>query len=966
MFGWFRFREEITTGHRIFSFGNSSAEHYFVTLTKSGSLFQFKLYLKQAGVESLIATNQINASSSLIFIGLRLFKGGINQTSYIFTVGETCSTGNISTTNYVSNLTKFVLGNRNITTGSTIPNPFKEDIALISLGAYPYTNEIFQTIQAQENRFQTMIVKPKTGVSFVNQKTYENFEVMSLNGTFKSSSGRIPTDYEFIDGTFKLDKTKLFKYDELLERHVYGSYSAAQGFGLVKGLLAYQHDLTNYGVVAINFKMEGTTTNNRTIFDFRSDITSKLKVYRSTAGYISLVVNGTTHYTNIAVPLNQWNRILVTFAYQGTSSQIHVHLNDYANSSTITAEVDVTNTKLVIGSSLLIDSTPSEHLDGVLEMLAFQKNYWGGNTIGINRIVKGEQQLSVKTEIDIMGRSYKDIIDTGIPETNLQTTKKLVSQYAYTEPGVDELGVTKTSLQVSGVQGFDGFNKEYSYDSMGNITKIKVIYAEDTNVFHEFEYVYDKLSRLKEEYNPKINQTMVYEYGLNNNISSVTHYQGKKDVLIKTETYVYNDTYEDQLDSISTDESGVITTKTIGYNSNRVPTSFLGKTLGWQGRRLTSINGTNIKYQYNDAGIRTSKEVNGVTTDYYLIGDKVGSLCKGGSSKLFFHYNERNMLVGFEYDKENYLYSRDLTGNITSIVDKNGSIMVEYQYDAWGKWLNRATAAKTSVGSTILLLNPFLYKGYIYDEESGFYYLKSRYYSPEVRRFISVDSEVGDVGKLENHNLFTYCNNNPVMLADENGNWPKWLTVVIVAAVIVIAIAVVTAASGGLAGPVIIGALIGAGVGGTASAATQLITTGEINWDQVFVDAAIGAVMGAFGGSAIGRLGMTFAGGFTGAGGEFASQLVSGGPLNIGAIIGAGATGALFGFISGPGAQHGKLTNRQKIKIRQKDKGNKARHIKNLDKQLDKYTTRLYRSAMKDIKGSIVWDVISSMIDSLI
>jgi hypothetical protein len=52
---------------------------------------------------------------------------------------------------------------------------------------------------------------------------------------------------------------------------------------------------------------------------------------------------------------------------------------------------------------------------------------------------------------------------------------------------------------------------------------------------------------------------------------------------------------------------------------------------------------------------------------------------------------------------------------------------------------------------------------------------------------------------------------------------------------------------------------------------------------------------------------MKIAGGFTGAGGELASQFVAGGPLNVGAIIGAGVTGALFGFISGPGAQHGKL-----------------------------------------------------------
>ena len=81
--------------------------------------------------------------------------------------------------------------------------------------------------------------------------------------------------------------------------------------------------------------MEGITSNNRTILDFRNDTASKLKIYRSTAGYLSLVVNGTTHSTNLSVSLNQWNRILVTFAYQGTSSQIHVYLNDYANSNTI-------------------------------------------------------------------------------------------------------------------------------------------------------------------------------------------------------------------------------------------------------------------------------------------------------------------------------------------------------------------------------------------------------------------------------------------------------------------------------------------------------------------------------------------------------------------------------------------------------------------------------------------------------
>ena len=73
-------------------------------------------------------------------------------------------------------------------------------------------------------------------------------------------------------------------------------------------------------------------------------------------------------------------------------------------------------------------------------------------------------------------------------------------------------------------------------------------------------------------------------------------------------------------------------------------------------------------------------------------------------------------------------------------------------------------------------------------------------------------------------------------------------------------------------------------------------------------------------------------------------------------MIKAGETKTLFGFISGRGTQHGKSTNRKKVRVRHDNPANKARHIKNLDKQLDKYTKRLYQSALKDIKGNNVWD----------
>jgi len=374
-------------------------------------------------------------------------------------------------------------------------------------------------------------------------------------------------------------------------------------------------------------------------------------------------------------------------------------------------------------------------------------------------------QLSLSI-IDVMGRSHKDIIDTGILETGGQSTKQLINEYTYEEP---ETG--KTSLQVSSIEGFDGYNKAYSYDEMGNITKIKVT-GGDISGFIEYKYKYDLLSRLVEEFNPSINRTIKYEYNLNNNIKKATYYIGETTSVDKTETYNYDASYKDKLMSITTLKDGVSTTESIVYGSNHVPTNFLGKALTWQGRRLKTYDSDS--YEYNDAGIRTSKTVDGVPTHYHLIGDKVGSLTKG-DTKLFFHYNERDMLVGFEYNKENYFYSRDLTGNIHTIIDKNGDVMVKYKYDAWGNFLNQETAAKTSIGETLLALNPFIYKGYIYDDESGLYYLKSRYYSPKVRRFINPDSEIGDVGNIDSYNLFAYCINNPVMYSDPSGNMPEWL-----------------------------------------------------------------------------------------------------------------------------------------------------------------------------------------------
>ena len=97
--------------------------------------------------------------------------------------------------------------------------------------------------------------------------------------------------------------------------------------------------------------------------------------------------------------------------------------------------------------------------------------------------------------------------------------------------------------------------------------------------------------------------------------------------------------------------------------------------------------------------------------------------------------------------------------DVTGLVDSNGNQMVSYTYDSWGK-LHSVTGTKAA---TLSVLNPFRYRGYVYDEETGWYYLKSRYYDPHVGRFLNADSIIpGTKMSVQGYNLYSYCLNDPV------------------------------------------------------------------------------------------------------------------------------------------------------------------------------------------------------------
>ena len=119
---------------------------------------------------------------------------------------------------------------------------------------------------------------------------------------------------------------------------------------------------------------------------------------------------------------------------------------------------------------------------------------------------------------------------------------------------------------------------------------------------------------------------------------------------------------------------------------------------------------------------------------------------------------------------------KDVLGNIIGILDREGKSIVKYKYDGWGNHVvldgngAKLTAENCTATNKVGILNPFRYRSYYYDTETGLYFLKTRYYDPEVGRFITID----DISYLapdtiNGLNLYAYCNNNPVMRTDSQG-----------------------------------------------------------------------------------------------------------------------------------------------------------------------------------------------------
>ncbi len=227
----------------------------------------------------------------------------------------------------------------------------------------------------------------------------------------------------------------------------------------------------------------------------------------------------------------------------------------------------------------------------------------------------------------------------------------------------------------------------------------------------------------------------------------------------------------------------------------------------------------NASYAYNAQGLRISKTVNGSTDNFVLVGGDVWS------------DSENTYLRGLELiSSDDYFYLYNIRGDVIQLLNYSGEVVKTYDYDAYGNELSRDLADE----------NPFRYCGEYYDTETGFVYLRARYYDPSVGRFTSKDIHWNPYNSIygdnpvktqnsddctsyypddfairQSSNSYAYCGNNPITFNDANGQFFMLAT-----------------------------AAVGALIGGIAGAIFSYATVGEIDWKSVAIGAIAGGVVG--------------------------------------------------------------------------------------------------------------------------
>ena len=365
------------------------------------------------------------------------------------------------------------------------------------------------------------------------------------------------------------------------------------------------------------------------------------------------------------------------------------------------------------------------------------------------------------TTIDKLNRTTFSAVKLG--------SKTFTSEYHFAAGGYGTGSVTNLVASITQ----PGCNCGYGYDDNGNI-------ASATLNGKWTGYTYDALGQLiqvndhSDTRSGENGTTWKYTYDLGGNILKKERFAyADTTTPLETVTYEYGDAnWRDKLTAVNGND--------IAYDAIGNPLNDGTWTYTWQnGRQLQKMQkaGVTAEFVYNADGLRVQKMVNGVVTKYTLHGKNVVHMTSG-ADELHFFYDAQNKPAVVIFNGIAYAYLYDLQGDVIGLVDNNGTQMVSYTYDAWGKMLSKTGTLASTLGT----IQPFRYRGYALDEETELYYNQSRFYNPSIARFITADTTgvlTASLKSLTEKNLFAYCDNNPVMRKDIDGAfWDTFFDIV--------------------------------------------------------------------------------------------------------------------------------------------------------------------------------------------
>ena len=302
-------------------------------------------------------------------------------------------------------------------------------------------------------------------------------------------------------------------------------------------------------------------------------------------------------------------------------------------------------------------------------------------------------------------------------------------------------------------------------------------------------YEYDSLNRLTKEINLAIGNEWRYTYDNGGNITKKEEYNPATGALRSSWDYGYGDSYwKDQLTSW-----GSYGTNSFVYDDSGNPTKYKGKTLTWEGKRLTKYSASstsNMELSYDGSGMLIGYTQSDTYTDWAgaqytnvysremtrdgdrILTEKVtsidGALLTNDVKNVKYMYDAKGA-SGMIVDGTKYYFRKNIFGDVVEIYNESGAKCAEYGYDAWGTCYT--TLDTNGVGS----LNPFRYRGYYFVSRIGLYYLTTRFYDYMTGRFLNADvpSICFDDGLTlpEGCNLYSYCHNNPISYVDPTGHF---------------------------------------------------------------------------------------------------------------------------------------------------------------------------------------------------